>query len=129
VEEGNFKIFDDSSAENKRLLQQEEFILSITEEIWGAMEKMGMTKKDLAAAIDRSESFVTQVLNGSRNMTLRTLSDISRVLNLEFCLKSQTDDFLPINYAMEDAALGRAIKEGRKSEFVAESVIFDLLGK
>jgi ribosome-binding protein aMBF1 (putative translation factor) len=57
VEEGNFKIFDDSSAENKRLLQQEEFILSITEEIWGAMEQRGMTKKDLAAAIDSSESF------------------------------------------------------------------------
>ena len=38
---------------------------------------------DLAEAMGRSNAYITQILNGSRNMTLRTLSDIAFALDVE----------------------------------------------
>ena len=41
-----------------------------------------MTKADLAKALGQSKAHVTQLLNGGRNMTLRTLSDIAYTMGL-----------------------------------------------
>lgn len=61
--------------EYERLVQQEELILEATELIYSLMEKTGTSKADLARKLDRTKGYVTQVLAGSRNMTLRTLAD------------------------------------------------------
>jgi transcriptional regulator with XRE-family HTH domain len=42
-----------------------------------AMDEQGLSKSDLAARLGRSRAFVTQVLSGRRNMTLRTLADLA----------------------------------------------------
>jgi transcriptional regulator with XRE-family HTH domain len=64
------------SPEAMRLFQQERLILDATERICGFMEEKKMTRKALADSLGTSKSFITQLLDGSRNMTLRTLSDV-----------------------------------------------------
>ncbi|MEA3273898.1 MAG: helix-turn-helix transcriptional regulator [Pseudomonadota bacterium] len=64
------------SEENAKLVAQELLITEVTEEIWQAMEEAGITKSKLAKRMGATKGYVSQVLSGSRNMTLRTLSDI-----------------------------------------------------
>ena len=66
---------------------QESLIVDVTEEIWSAMSAQNVSKSDLAKRLGKSKAFVTQVLNGGRNMTLRTLSDIAFVLDLKPCVR------------------------------------------
>lgn len=71
-----------ASADERRVFEQEGLILQVTEEIWEALESKGWNKAQLANALGKSKSYVTQLLNGSRNMTLRTLSDICFALGV-----------------------------------------------
>lgn len=73
----------DESEENRRLYAQEDLILQVTEAIWERMSELNVSKKDLAEKLGRSKSYITQVLSGSRNMTLRTLADIAFTLDME----------------------------------------------
>jgi len=59
-----------------RLFQQERLILDVTERICEIMEEKGISRKQLAEELGTSKSFITQLLDGGRNMTLRTLSDV-----------------------------------------------------
>jgi transcriptional regulator with XRE-family HTH domain len=69
------------SDENRKLFAQEGLILNVTEELWAAMDRRGKNQQQLAAAIGAGKSYVSQLLNGSRNMTLRTLSDLAEALD------------------------------------------------
>ena len=64
-----------SNAEEKAFAR-EELVYNVTEDILVALEKLEISKKELAHRLGKSRSFVTQVLSGARNMTLGTLSDI-----------------------------------------------------
>jgi transcriptional regulator with XRE-family HTH domain len=68
---------------DRQIMAEEEFILDITEGIWEALEGKGWNKVQLAEALGVSRSHVTQLLNGNRNMTLRTLADIAFALGLK----------------------------------------------
>jgi transcriptional regulator with XRE-family HTH domain len=70
------------NSEGMKLYQQERVILEATERICEAMEEQGFTRKELADALGTSKSFISQLLDGSRNMTLRTLSDVFLALGL-----------------------------------------------
>jgi transcriptional regulator with XRE-family HTH domain len=70
-----------ASSERARSYAQEALIVDVAEEIWAALAKSELTKADLAARLGRSKAFITQLLNGSRNMTLRTLADIAYALD------------------------------------------------
>jgi len=59
-----------------KLTSQEELILDVTELILKEMEQKGISKSQLANMLDTNKSHITQLLRGSRNMTLRTVSDI-----------------------------------------------------
>ena len=59
-----------------RLTRQEELILDVTESILKQMEQKGVSKSQLASMLGANKSHITQLLRGSRNMTLRTVSDI-----------------------------------------------------
>jgi transcriptional regulator with XRE-family HTH domain len=60
---------------------QELLITTVTEEIWKAMEETGVSKTELAKRMKSTKGYISQVLSGSRNMTLRTLSDICLALH------------------------------------------------
>lgn len=64
------------SEENAKLMAQELLITEVTEEIWEAMQEADVTKSNLAKRMGATKGYISQVLSGSRNMTLRTLSDI-----------------------------------------------------
>lgn len=69
------------SIENgEMLLAEEDLIIAVTEAIAAEMHRQGKTKADLATHLGKSKAYVTQLLCGSRNMTLRTLADIAFAL-------------------------------------------------
>lgn len=70
------------SLTGKRELHRQDLIVSVTEQIWAALEAAQMNKADLARALETSKANVTQLLNGERNMTLATLADIAAALQL-----------------------------------------------
>lgn len=68
--------WEDASEENARLVAEEAFILEATESLWHALEAHNISKAQLAERLNRTKGYVSQVLSGSRNMTLRTFADI-----------------------------------------------------
>ena len=76
----DIELFEASSAGNRRLLRQEDLILDVTELLSAAMEEKQISKSELAARLGKSKGFVTQVLSGNRNLTLRTIADIADAL-------------------------------------------------
>lgn len=66
----------------ERLVRQEEFILEVTERLTEALLEQGITRAELARRLERSPGFVSQVLQGGRNLTLRTVGDIAGALSL-----------------------------------------------
>lgn len=73
----------DESSENRRLFAQEGLILEVSKAIYAALEKFGKKKVDIANALNVNKAYISQVLSGSRNMTLRTLSDICFAIGIE----------------------------------------------
>ena len=71
-----------TSAEHAWLFEQEALIVEVTEAIWALMEEQALNKADLAVRLGVSRAHITQLLNGSRNMTLRTLADIAQALGV-----------------------------------------------
>lgn len=65
-----------SDSELKNLHYQEQLILEVTEIIAKLMHRHKVTKSALAGKLGRSRSYVTQLLGGTCNMTLRTISDV-----------------------------------------------------
>lgn len=70
------------TADGMRLYQQERLILDTTELICEVMEDNGINRTDLAKQLGKSKGFISQLLDGSQNMTLRTLSDVFLALGL-----------------------------------------------
>ena len=70
-----------SDPESMRLYQQERIILETSDLISDLLDRTGVTKAELAERLDRSKSYVTQLLNGRANMTLRTISDVMWALD------------------------------------------------
>jgi len=69
-----------STEERRKLLQQERTILEVTELICKLMQAGNIKKSELAERLGRSKGYVTQLLDGRANMTLRTISDVLSVL-------------------------------------------------
>lgn len=59
--------------ESLREYAEESAVLELTGVLCEEMKKAGLTKKDVADQLGTSRAFVSQVLSGNRNMTLRTL--------------------------------------------------------
>ena len=65
-------------------LEQEHLLLEVTEIIAELMAAQGVTKAELARRLRTTKGHVTQMLSGSRNLTLRTLSDVFTALVYRF---------------------------------------------
>lgn len=61
----------------------ESLVLEATEVVSRLMHEQGLTKADLARRLGKSRAWVTQLLNGSANMTLRTLAEVLVALDAE----------------------------------------------
>ena len=79
-------INDMDDPEFRKLLAQEELILEVTEVLCGLLEQEKISRKELADRLGKSKGFVSQLLNGGRNLTLRTVADILHVLGYKVSL-------------------------------------------
>jgi len=66
-----------------KLEKQEQLLFDATELISRAMVQQNVSKSELAKRIGKSKAYVTQVLSGQTNMTLRTLSDLAEALGYD----------------------------------------------
>lgn len=66
-----------NGGEYQQLIEQETLIADAQELVCELLEAAGMSRQDLAAALGKSKGFVSQLLSGKRNMTLRTLADLA----------------------------------------------------
>jgi transcriptional regulator with XRE-family HTH domain len=55
---------------------REELIYNVTRDLLVFMEKAEISKVEVAEKLKKSKAYISQVLSGSRNMTLGTLSDV-----------------------------------------------------
>lgn len=82
----NSVIDDMNDPEFRKLLAQEELILEVTEKICDILENENISRKELADRLGKSKGFISQLLNGGRNLTLRTVADILHVLGYKVSL-------------------------------------------
>jgi transcriptional regulator with XRE-family HTH domain len=66
-----------------RIFAREELVYNVTEDLLVILEDLEVNKKELARRLGKSRSYVTQILSGSRNMTLGSFSDICFALGFK----------------------------------------------
>ncbi|MAK92287.1 MAG: hypothetical protein CMI08_03250 [Oceanospirillaceae bacterium] len=71
------------SDSEERSYQRSDLIVNVTEDLLVAMEDLDISKSELAKRLSKSKAYVSQILDGSRNMTLGTLSDICFALGVK----------------------------------------------
>src|SRR6476659_9506738 len=72
--------YEELQAEDPDGLRQEELILDATEALARALRSSGLTQSELAARLGKTKGFVSQILGGGKNLTLRTLADVAGAL-------------------------------------------------
>lgn len=61
--------------------EMERFLIGINEEIVAQLEANGITRTELARRLDVDKSYVTRLLNGMPNVTLKTLVSVASALD------------------------------------------------
>ena len=72
---------------DEKYLARTQLVYNVTEDILVALEKLEVSQKELARRLGKSQSHVSQLLDGSRNMTLGTLSDIALTIGADIKIK------------------------------------------
>ena len=98
--------------EFRRLLSVEALVAEASEVIAGLMAEQNVSKADLARRLNKSRAWVTQLLSGKANMTVRTLAEVVYTLDAEVKLLAQ-----PPSWTMS----GRSPDAGRRQEGVPSS--------
>ena len=75
----------------KKLVVQERLIAQTQEEICRLMEAKDVSKAELAKRLGKTRSYVTQLLDSGRNLTLRTIADVFAVLNEQPAILTRTE--------------------------------------
>jgi transcriptional regulator with XRE-family HTH domain len=73
--------------EFRRIFAQEDLILEVTETLCELLEQEKISRKELADRLGKTKGFISQLLGGGRNLTLRTVADILHVLGYRASLK------------------------------------------
>ena len=78
------KIMDDiRSSISPEMKLQMEMSVAIANRIYGILEAKGMSQKDLAKKLGKTETEVSRWLSGTHNLTLATICKISAALEAE----------------------------------------------
>jgi transcriptional regulator with XRE-family HTH domain len=95
---GILKNWLENDVESGRLFAEESLITEVLDLIHQRMIEADVSKSELANRLGTSKANISTILNGSRNITLRTVSNICFALNIsprfEFEEKSQLDRYL-----------------------------------
>ncbi len=69
------------TAESEPDFVYEQLLLDVNERILTAMERAGVRKADLAERLGTSRAYITKLLGGPENLTLKTLVKVAMALN------------------------------------------------
>ena len=67
----------------------ENVIIEFTEKVAAAMQERGMSRVELAQRLGVSKAFVTKLLNGNPNLTIRTMVSLAAALECELLVDIQ----------------------------------------
>ncbi|MEC6831250.1 helix-turn-helix domain-containing protein [Photobacterium toruni] len=67
----------------ERAYAREDLVFNVTEDLLVMLDELNISKTELARRLGKSKSYISQILNGSRNMTLGSFSDICFALNFK----------------------------------------------
>ncbi len=73
----------DFSNADEKAFAREDLVFNVTEDLLLMLEDLSLSKAELARRLGKSKSYVTQILSGSRNMTLGSFSDICFALGFK----------------------------------------------
>jgi transcriptional regulator with XRE-family HTH domain len=110
--------------DDERLLDQERLILHATETIVGLLVEQSVSRRELANRLGKSKGFVSQLLSGERNMTLRTLADLGHALGFRFAVRPvPASAVVPMPVAAIEAAQAAFATEYERTTGEARRVI------
>lgn len=78
-----------------------DFIMDVTESICEILEEKKIERKQLAEKMNRTKGYISQLLNGHRNMTLNSLAEIAYVLGYTPKIVFEKKDDDKINIEIE----------------------------
>lgn len=85
---------------------QESLIWSVTEEVCRVMNEAGVSRTELAQRAGTSVSHISQLLDGTRNMTLRTAATLAHALGQQVAIELRRD---PAWVVAEDGGTAAAL--------------------
>jgi transcriptional regulator with XRE-family HTH domain len=91
------------SPEFRKLYAVEGLVTEAGEFIARLMEERKVSKAELARRMGRSRAYITQLLSGSTNLTVRTLAEVAYALGVEVKLES-----VPLESARHEPARAEA---------------------
>jgi transcriptional regulator with XRE-family HTH domain len=101
-----------ANPENMRLFQQERAIYEVTEVLEALMSELGVSRSELARRLGKTKGWVTQLLDGEANKTVRTVADAFAVLGYEYRSFHRP---IQIGKKRSADAVGTGKKAGKKS--------------
>ena len=85
--------FQAGSTRRRRLLREEQLILQVAEELVELLDREDVARSELARRLGKTKGFVSQILAGDKNLTLRTVADVCDALGFRARF-STTRDFV-----------------------------------
>ena len=95
-----FERFESGSARRRRLLREEQLIVQVAEMLVELLERESVTRAELGRRLGKSKGFISQILAGDKNLTLRTVSDVCDALGFRAQLEASRD-FVAQNSLLE----------------------------
>jgi transcriptional regulator with XRE-family HTH domain len=92
MNEKDLSTYDELLAEDPKGLRQEELILEATEALARALQSSGLTQSELAGRLGKTKGFVSQILGGGKNLTLRTLADVAGALGCKVQIQLRAEN-------------------------------------
>lgn len=75
-------VFETTSDHDRRDLAVDEFFLTVSDYLHAGLEHADITQVELAKRIGKTKGHVSQILSANRNLTLRSVAEISYALGL-----------------------------------------------
>ena len=57
------------------------FTLELTENLLGLMQEKGISQKELSSCLNKSEGYISRVLNGDENLSIKSIVKLSLALD------------------------------------------------
>jgi transcriptional regulator with XRE-family HTH domain len=105
--------YDEMVLEDAAGVRQEELILEVTEAMARALRSSGLTQAELADRMGKSKGFVSQILGGGRNLTLRTLADVAGALGCKVQIQLKPEQPAKVSYISSTATAARSASPDR----------------